>query len=179
MTQLSLFDATGAPAFAVTAEPRRLPASVPAAVEKPESGVAYASRRIPELMARHGLTAAGWGWVFDGAKTRAGACHYTKRRIQLARRYCEHATREQIDDTILHEIAHALAGHQAKHGPKWKAIARSIGCSAVRCHDVTFTPPKYLVECPNGCFTPHPRQRRPRRSIVCRKCSTRVVTRPA
>ena len=35
----------------------------------------------------------------------------------------------EVRDTILHEIAHALAGAKAKHGPAWKAIARRLGAT--------------------------------------------------
>jgi len=44
-----------------------------------------------------------------------------------------HASSEQLTDTILHEIAHALAGPAAKHGPAWKAIARRLGATPKSC----------------------------------------------
>ena len=35
----------------------------------------------------------------------------------------------EVRDTILHEIAHALAGAKARHGPAWKAIAKRLGAT--------------------------------------------------
>lgn len=36
---------------------------------------------------------------------------------------------DQVRDTVRHEIAHALVGADAGHGPIWKAAARRVGCS--------------------------------------------------
>ena len=35
----------------------------------------------------------------------------------------------EIRDTVLHEIAHALVGPEARHGPEWKAIAKRLGAT--------------------------------------------------
>ena len=35
----------------------------------------------------------------------------------------------EVKDTILHEIAHALAVARAGHGPAWKTVARRIGAT--------------------------------------------------
>ena len=34
-----------------------------------------------------------------------------------------------MTDTILHEIAHAIAGVEAGHGPAWKAVAQRLGAT--------------------------------------------------
>lgn len=34
---------------------------------------------------------------------------------------------KEVHETILHEIAHALAGPGAGHGPKWREMARRVG----------------------------------------------------
>ena len=39
----------------------------------------------------------------------------------------------QVTDTILHEIAHALAGPGAGHGPAWKATASRLGATPKSC----------------------------------------------
>lgn len=59
---------------------------------------------------------------------------------------------EDIKDTVLHEIAHALAhvkyGKGQHHNRNWKAIAKQIGCSAnVRC-SIGMYKYKYVYECP-------------------------------
>jgi predicted SprT family Zn-dependent metalloprotease len=42
----------------------------------------------------------------------------------------EHAFR----NTVLHEAAHILAGIEHGHNAHWQFVARSIGCTAQRCH---------------------------------------------
>lgn len=86
------------------------------------------------LMAEHGLT--GWTVSIDRAKVRGGCCHYSTRKITLGAAYLTKATASQVRNTILHEIAHALAGFHAGHGPEWRKVARSIGCDAQTCHNV-------------------------------------------
>lgn len=39
---------------------------------------------------------------------------------------------QKAEDTILHEIAHFIAGHKAGHGPRWKSAARRIGADPTR-----------------------------------------------
>ena len=78
-----------------------------------------------DLMNRHGLEE--WTLRFSVARRRLGACRSGDRVILLARHHAVNDRPEQVTDTILHEIAHALAGPEAGHGPAWKAIAHRIG----------------------------------------------------
>lgn len=78
------------------------------------------------IMAKHGLS--DWSFKINGRLKRTlGLCSYSKREIQLRRKHVEEDTYDCILDTLLHEIAHALAGYNAGHGPKWKAIAIRLG----------------------------------------------------
>lgn len=43
-----------------------------------------------------------------------------------------HTNEEQLEDTILHEVAHAIAGSRAGHGPAWKSVCREIGANPNR-----------------------------------------------
>lgn len=88
------------------------------------------------LMTSHGINQR-WDFYFDSAQTRLGMCSPRQRRISLSRSYVESAEEPNVRDTILHEIAHALAfekypHRRVGHGPEWKAIALSIGCSGSR-----------------------------------------------
>ena len=80
---------------------------------------------------KHGLTL----WSFGLAKTkrRQGVCKFRDRRIEIAEYYARHNSREKVLDTLLHEIAHALAGPKAGHGPVWKAIAHQLGATPQAC----------------------------------------------
>ena len=88
------------------------------------NGVAGMARR---LMDEHGLT--GWTLAFVEAKRRLGDCHFRHRVIRISRSHALGGSKEQIRDTVLHEIAHAIAGREAGHGPLWKVTARRIGAT--------------------------------------------------
>ncbi len=104
-----------------------------------------AAQQAERLMEEHGL--AGWSFQFDDTSKRAGCCDYGLKVISLARLYCLVASDEEIRDTILHEIAHALAGPEHNHDQHWKSVAHSIGCTGERCHSADFAPPRYIVSC--------------------------------
>ena len=138
-----------------------------------ERRLATVARRAEQLMAAHGL--AGWSLQLDDASCRAGSCNGALKVIGLSRLYCLHATAEEIRETVLHEIAHALVGPEHGHDRRWKAAARAIGCTGNRCHYIDFAPPRYLVSCFPCGWTE--RANRRRRSAVCRACRTPVTYR--
>ena len=77
------------------------------------------------LMEEHGLK--DWTLAFVEARRRLGDCRFQDRVIRISRAHALEGSEEQIRDTVLHEIAHAIAGPEAGHGPLWKAAARRIG----------------------------------------------------
>lgn len=85
------------------------------------------------LMAEHDITSKGWTFRFDGAHQRMGLCQYRTKTISVSHHYAEAADEAHVRDTILHEIAHVLAGSQAKHGPGWKVVASRIGATPKSC----------------------------------------------
>ena len=123
------------------------------------------------LLARHGLNS--WSFAFDGAKRRGGACHFGRRQITMAAGFAAAAEPAEIEDTLLHEIAHALVGRKHHHDAVWQATARAIGCSARRCHALTFAEPSVIARCANGCFAVGKHRRR--RNMRCRRCGGAVV----
>lgn len=70
-----------------------------------------------------------WDWTIgtDNARKRLGFCNYTRQRITLSKHYASSAPWSEVRETVLHEIAHVIAGSDAGHGAKWKRIARRIG----------------------------------------------------
>lgn len=122
-----------------------------------------------ELMAEHGLTEKGWRFNWDKAVRRFGACHYGLKQITLSRALTELNDEAVIRNTILHEIAHAIAGNAAGHGYLWKAHAIRIGCNGERCYssDVVEPEPKYTGECSN-CGRVIKKHRRAR--LACGQC---------
>jgi len=81
-----------------------------------------------ELMEEYNLLALGWTFCFDRATRRAGLTSYSKRTISLSRELTLLGSREDVLDTILHEIAHALTPG-ASHGPLWKKKFIELGGS--------------------------------------------------
>jgi len=81
-----------------------------------------------------------WSFGFDRAKKRFGVCiHSPRRRIQLSAYLVNLNDDARVRDTILHEIAHAKAGHRAGHGRVWKLWAIKVGAPPRRCYDDTNT----------------------------------------
>lgn len=119
------------------------------------------------LMKQHDLD--DWKLKVDKAKTRSGCCNHTEKHISLSVFYMASASDDEVKNTILHEIAHALAGPNEHHGDKWKAIALSIGCNGERCINRSFSTGRFRYTCPCGkgdvC-----RHRRTRRKVVCVHC---------
>jgi predicted SprT family Zn-dependent metalloprotease len=127
-----------------------------------------ASQLAHELMRRHGLMPA-WAFAFDRSKARFGKCNYRKKQITLSKYLAELNGIDEVRDTILHEIAHALAPRGAGHGPAWQALARSIGCNGKRCFgkEVAMPQARYQGTCP-CCKRVIYRHRRS--EIACGKC---------
>ena len=127
------------------------------------------------LMNVHGLV--GWRIKLDNARRRAGQCDYTNKTISLSRLYVRHADIDHIRDTILHEIAHALVGPRHGHDSVWRQKAREIGCTAKRCHSLSFAQAKWVMACPNGCFSVE--RHRKKSGLVCATCKSEVEFRAA
>ena len=45
---------------------------------------------------------------------------------------------DNIKDTVLHEIAHAIAGNHHHHDAVWKSCCIAVGCQPKRCKHVTY-----------------------------------------
>jgi len=56
-----------------------------------------------------------------------GMCHNDGERISLQINYCINQDIEEIRNTILHEIAHALVGNDDGHNLVWKKKALELG----------------------------------------------------
>ena len=123
-----------------------------------------------KLMDAHGLV--GWRIKLDNARRRAGQCDYKNKIISLSRLYVRHADIDHIRDTILHEIAHALVGPRHGHDAVWRQKARQIGCTAARCHSLSFAKARWVMTCPNGCFSVE--RHRKKSGLVCASCKSAV-----
>lgn len=128
-----------------------------------------AQRMARTAMDEHGL--ADWGFGFDRARVRAGACHFTDRRITLSPWLTAAHPPEQVRETVLHEVAHALVGPGHGHDEVWRARAVAIGASGERCYDggaEPVVPGRWQGRCAAGHVV-H-RHRRPTRVLLCGRC---------
>lgn len=133
-----------------------------------------------DLLARHRAKSglgAEWSFGFDLSTARGGVCRYRDARIDLSVSYCLRASRAEIEDTLLHEIAHAIVGAEHGHDAVWQAKARQIGCTAERCHDVTHTVARWIGEC--GCrrWFRQRLSRKLRYGAICRTCGRTITWR--
>jgi predicted SprT family Zn-dependent metalloprotease len=127
------------------------------------------------LLNAHGLTA--WEFGFNSNVRRAGVCFYPHRgepgRIELSVHFTQHNTDDEVRDTLLHEIAHALVGPGHGHDGVWKAKCRAIGAKPDACYgdEVEMPRGRWRATCP-GCATEFDRHRRPARpgGWHCRPC---------
>ncbi|PVE97047.1 SprT-like domain-containing protein [Microbacterium sp. TPD7012] len=112
-----------------------------------------------------------WSFGFDNAKRRAGLCDYTKKRITVSRYLAARFEDDEIHQVLLHEVAHALAGHTAAHGPAWKGVARDLGYVGGTTHrgETAVELAPWVGRCPAGHVTY--RHRRPTRATSCARCS--------
>ncbi len=65
-----------------------------------------------------------WTFAFNRRKRAFGLCDFRKRTIYLSAVLTELNDEAEVRDTLLHEIAHALATPKARHGPVWQRVAR-------------------------------------------------------
>jgi predicted SprT family Zn-dependent metalloprotease len=120
-------------------------------------------------MQEHGLQEP-WEFIFDSAKQRAGLCNYTDHQISLSKYLVQYHSLDQSEQVILHEVAHALAGKDAGHGPNWKQIAKSIGYRGEKFtgKEIAEQTAKWIGECKNGHR--HYRYKSPRAQLACGYC---------
>jgi predicted SprT family Zn-dependent metalloprotease len=112
-------------------------------------------------MAEHGLH--DWFFQFNARKRQLGLCYEGKKTIALSYHFCELNPPEVVEDTIRHQLAHALVGVKAGHGPVWQAKARELGANPERtCSDCVMPRGKWRAACPS-CGKEFSRYRRPKR----------------
>jgi predicted SprT family Zn-dependent metalloprotease len=130
-------------------------------------------RRWAEALIALHLDPNVWSFDFDNAKTRAGLCTFSATRITVSRYLASRYEDDEIHQILLHEVAHAVAGTRAGHGPKWRAIAVQLGYEGKRLHGGAIADElaPWVGRCPKGHT--HYRYRKPARALACGACSRR------
>jgi len=66
------------------------------------------------------------GLSFNRARRCYGQAHHDG-RIVLSTLFLGTAALADLEDTVRHELAHLIAGIEERHGPRWRAVARTLG----------------------------------------------------
>lgn len=123
------------------------------------------------LMSRHGLS--NWSFGFNRRKRSLGSCVSVPGqpgRIELSRDWTEVLDEDEVRQTLLHEIAHALVGVEKGHGYAWRYTARTLGIEprplAVLGRQL---PGKYSAVCPT-CKNTFYQYRKLKKKRYCLSC---------
>lgn len=135
------------------------------------ASAAYTLASGTDLVARH---LDGWSFGLDHARTRVGACHYAARRITCSTYLVAYLADDEVDQVILHEIAHGLVGQKAGHTKVWLRQARRLGYLGARTIEVPEArlSARWLGVCRAG--HQYYRHRRPTRVAYCSLCAHRA-----
>lgn len=110
-----------------------------------------------DLLAEHGL--GHMDVVITRTKKALGQCVFLASKpfaIRLSGWWIDRADDATITDTIRHEVAHAIAGIAAGHGPQWQRVAKELGANPEQyatsetVKEITKTHSKYVATCGNG-----------------------------
>ena len=119
-------------------EPRAI-----AAVTRTAEEIDTIAHQARELLEQYQLSL--WSFQFDNGRKRAGSCQYGTQVISLSYEFAKHAPAEEIHDTLLHEIAHALVGKAHHHDDLWRAKASPLAVlvgAVMSCNS-----PRHAISC--------------------------------
>ncbi|MDR0285149.1 MAG: SprT-like domain-containing protein [Propionibacteriaceae bacterium] len=128
------------------------------------------------LIARH--LGGDWSFGLDHARTRVGCCHYAARRITCSTYLVAYLADDEVEQIILHEVAHGLAGPAAGHGGRWRAQARALGYTGGATIEVPEA--RLSARWRGTCGAGHEilRHRRPPGRVYCGACAKAGARRP-
>jgi predicted SprT family Zn-dependent metalloprotease len=112
-----------------------------------------------------------WSFGWNRRVWSMGLCRYSLRRIELSVHLVQRNPAEEVMETLLHEVAHALTGAGHGHDRAWRAMCVRVGCRPVRCGEADMPEGRWRATC-GGCGATFRRHRRPRRLTGwnCRRC---------
>jgi len=120
-----------------------------------------------------------WKFAWGRGKRLGGLCTYRTKTLSFSREFVRLNDETFLRNLITHEIAHALVGHAAGHGPVWQQTHRSMGGDGKRCIDTETQPnvvhpdARYTGVCASGKHTNFRAHRR-LRNMHLRYCTTCV-----
>jgi predicted SprT family Zn-dependent metalloprotease len=98
-------------------------------------------------------------------------CVYHRRTVELSVHLVERNGPEEVLDTLLHGVAHALVGPGHGHDAVWKRQGREVGARPERCGQADMPEARSRPAC-GCCGKTFHRHRRPGRmsGLFCRSC---------
>jgi SprT-like family len=121
----------------------------------------WAENLARELMAKHGLLAAGWSFRFNQSVRHTGLSYGPPAcRIELSKYFVQRNPPEKVRGTLLHEIAHAKTSPAMGHSPEWLACCLAIGGDPDVLVDADMPKGQWSALCP-GCRTVYYRKKAP------------------
>lgn len=129
-----------------------------------------------KILLSYGLKELGWKFQWSSSKVEFGKCNFVQKTITVSRALAEVNNDEEIKDTVLHEVAHALAGPAAKHGEEWKKVAEMVGArpEAKAPEETKSAVAKWIGTCPNcGDTVSRHRLTESTRKTACADCCNR------
>jgi len=94
-------------------------------------------------------------------KRSLGITRFNNKIIEISK-FALHLGEKKCLNTLLHEIAHVLAGHKNGHNKIWKRIAIRLGCDGKRCSNSKMNiKHNYELSCIGSCTWTRPYIRKP------------------
>jgi len=113
-----------------------------------------------QFLSKYGLH--DWSFRFNRSKCNLGLCRFGPRVIELSVYFVERNSLEAIQDTLLHEIAHALVGPGHGHDLAWRNMCRRVGARPERqSFEADMPAGRWQARC-KGCGMLHHKHRRPK-----------------
>ena len=130
------------------------------------------------------LSKLGWSFKgFDRSVRRLGVCTWgtSKKSIGLSKIMTENRSKEEVEQTIRHEIGHAIDVEirgTSSHDWRWKSIASQVGYTGERTTIVSaeskINAYKYVVFCEeHGVIGGY--MRMPKGNRICKRCRKPVL----
>ncbi len=93
-------------------------------------------RMVESHIAEYLCKSEGWSFHWNKRTTALGLTHFRTRQIELSILFASVLPMEVMENTSLHEVAHALAGFHAGHDLEWQEYALLVGAKPERCANV-------------------------------------------
>lgn len=72
-----------------------------------------------------------WNLILTNDIYNDSFCDHSTKSIGLSRMFIESNTKDQVKDSVLHALAHALCSPDAGHGDEWFSMCLKIGADPV------------------------------------------------